>query len=131
MRETPLPCMLMCLYGCLIVLTPSADYFKFTDRLHCRRSKESQTYGGSAVHESNVAGESERELQKRGMSFAEAANNLGVQSRTIDSRVKMGLLDDLPVCGPDGTRYVTRVSVQKAIAQPDLMTRRRPKRRGW
>ena len=64
------------------------------------------------------------------MSFAEAANNLGVQSLTIDSRVKMRLLDELPVCGPDGTRYVTRVSVQKAIAQPDLMTRRRNKRRG-
>ena len=72
----------------------------------------------------------ERELQKMGMSFGDAANKLGVQSRTIDSRVKMGLLDELPDCGPDGTRYVTRGSVQKAIAQPDLMTRRRPKRRG-
>ena len=72
----------------------------------------------------------ERELQKRGLSFGEAASELGVQSRTIDSRVKMGVLDELPVCGPDGTRYVTRASVQKAIAQPDLMTRRRPKRRG-
>jgi hypothetical protein len=64
------------------------------------------------------------------MSFAEAANNLGVQSRTIDSRVKIGVLDELRLCGPDGTRYVTRASVQKANAQPDLMTRRRPKRRG-
>ena len=129
MRETPLPCVFMCLYECLLVLTPSADYLRFLDHLHSRLSKESRTWW-IGVHESNVGGESERELQKRGMSFAEAANNLGVQTRTIDSRVKMGLLDELPVCGPDGTRYVTRASVQKAIAQPDLMTRRRPKRRG-
>lgn len=29
MRETPLPCVLVCLSGCLFVLTPSADYSDF------------------------------------------------------------------------------------------------------
>ena len=72
----------------------------------------------------------ESELQEVGMPFAEAATKLGVQSRTIDSRARMGTLDELPHCGPDGTRYVSRESVQRAIAQPELMTRRRPKRRG-
>jgi hypothetical protein len=118
--------MLMCLYGCLFVLTPSADHLKSLEHLHCRLSKKSQAYGESTIHESNVRDESftqpvrvptgdmemgpwscsfspwmraesvklrassaipeptvteierlvamERELQKSGMSFGEAAN---------------------------------------------------------
>ena len=72
----------------------------------------------------------ERELQEEGMPFAEAAERLGVQSRTIDSRVRMGMLEELRTCGPDGTRYVARASVRQAEQRPELMTRRRPKRRG-
>ena len=70
----------------------------------------------------------ERELQAEGMSFAEAASLLGVQSRTIDSRVQLGTLEEMPERGPDGTRYVTCSSVRRVIDRPELMSTR-PKRR--
>ncbi|MDO8732132.1 MAG: hypothetical protein Q7L55_06120 [Actinomycetota bacterium] len=38
MRETPLPCVLVCLYECLIVLTPSAEYLLYPGHLPSRLS---------------------------------------------------------------------------------------------
>lgn len=72
----------------------------------------------------------ERKLQSEGISFAEAASILGVQSRTIDSRVQLGTLQELPERGPDGTRYVTRESVVRVVDKPELMSIRRKRRRG-
>lgn len=73
--------------------------------------------------------QAERRLQTEGLSFAEAARVLGVQSRTIDARVELGVLDELPDVGPDGTRYVSKASVKRALDSPALMTKRRPRRR--
>lgn len=70
----------------------------------------------------------ERNLRAEGMSFAEAASILGVQSRTIDARVQLGTLVEMPERGPDGARYVTRTSVRRVVDRPELMSIR-PKRR--
>lgn len=70
----------------------------------------------------------ERKLGLVGMPYADAARELGVQSRTISTRVRLGVLDALPECGPDGQQYVTRSSVQRAIRRPSLMASR-PSRR--
>jgi excisionase family DNA binding protein len=64
----------------------------------------------------------ERDLQKEGYTFAEAARLLGVQSRTIGARIALGVLMELPTAGPDGIRYVSRESVQRAQLQPQRMT---------
>jgi hypothetical protein len=72
----------------------------------------------------------ERELRVAGISFADAACILGVQSRTIESRVLLGALEELPLRGPDGTRYVTRRTLQRVVQSPELMTIRRKKRKG-
>lgn len=74
--------------------------------------------------------ELERRLQQEGVSFAEAARALGVQARTIDARVQMGTLDEVAERGPDGTRYITRVSLERVLERPELMTTRRSRRRG-
>lgn len=70
----------------------------------------------------------EHSLQQAGMTYADAARELGVQSRTIAVRVDLGVLESLPELGPDGRPYVTRVSVQLAKRRPSLM-RTRPNRR--
>ena len=57
-RETPLPCVLVCLYGCLFVLTPSADYVKFPEHLHSRLSQASQTHVGWPLCRFDVGGKS-------------------------------------------------------------------------
>ena len=72
----------------------------------------------------------EHALQRDGVPFAEAATILGVQSRTIHARVQLGTLQELPERGPDGTRYVTRASVRRAVCKPELMSVRRKRRRG-
>jgi len=74
--------------------------------------------------------DTEHALQREGIPFAEAATILGVQSRTIQARVQLGTLQELPVRGPDGTRYVTRASVRRAACKPELMSVRRKRRRG-
>lgn len=71
----------------------------------------------------------ERDLRATGVPFSEAASILGVQSRTIESRVIMGTLEEHPNRGPDGTRYVTQSSLQRVVQRPDLMSTRRRKRK--
>lgn len=72
--------------------------------------------------------ELERQCQRFGLTYAEAAQQLGVTSRTIAMRVQLGTLQGLPEAGPDGRPYVTRTSVIRAIERPALM-RKRPGRR--
>ncbi len=72
----------------------------------------------------------ERSLQAEGVPFGEAARILGVQSRTIESRVLLGTLEELPLRGPDGSRYVTRKTLKRVVENPELMTLRRRRRQG-
>lgn len=72
----------------------------------------------------------EARLQEQGITCADAARELGCSVDAIDARIRMGKLTLLPERGPDGTRYLTRESVQELTSSQRRRRRRRqPNRR--
>ncbi len=56
LRETPLPCVLVCLDECLFLPTPSADYLVSPDHLRGRLEKTSQTHVRTPIQKSGPPG---------------------------------------------------------------------------